>query len=81
MARTYSAEEMTPGSVFIMPSTPIQGLSQSQLDINYANPSDPPKLAGINDAETGAPLVWRGGYATSAENGNDRESRDRMTGP
>ena len=56
-----SDEEMTPGSVFIIPRTPIQGLSQSQLDINYANPSDPPQLAGINDAETGAPLVWRGG--------------------
>ena len=56
---TPSDDEMTPGH-WIIPSFSIQGLTQSQLDINYADQSDPPKLDGINDAETGEPLVWKG---------------------
>ena len=69
-----SDEDMTSG-IWTTTKTPITGLTQSQLDINYANPSDPPKLAGVNDAETGAPLVWRGRLRDFRENGNDRESR------
>ena len=69
-----SDEDMTPGSVFIIPRTSIQGLTQSQLDYSYANPSDPPKLAGINDAETGEPLVWKGLLRGFPENRNAREN-------
>ena len=64
-----SMDEMTPGA-WITTNAPIQGLTQSQLDFNYVDPSDPPKLAGINDAETGEPLVWRGRLA----------ARPRITG-
>lgn len=69
---TPSNDEMTPGT-WLIPSTPIQGLTQSQIDYNYADPSDPPKLAGINDAETGEPLAWKGGLrGTYANDGRDR---------
>ena len=37
-----------------------KGLTQAQLDQARADPSDPPNLAGVLDAETGLPLVWRG---------------------
>lgn len=36
------------------------GLTQSQLDEAGADPSNPPKLDGLVDAETGKPLVWHG---------------------
>lgn len=36
------------------------GLTQAQLDESLADPSSPPKLHGVVDAETGKPLVWRG---------------------
>ena len=37
-----------------------KGLTQAQLDQARADPSNPPNLAGVLDAETGLPLVWRG---------------------
>ena len=39
---------------------PARGLIQAQLDVARADPDNPPKLDGVLDAETGAPLVWRG---------------------
>ena len=36
------------------------GLAQDQLDQACADPDNPPKLGGLCDAETGAPLEWRG---------------------
>lgn len=43
--------------------TIVTGLTQNQLDSAYAQPSMPPKLDGINDVETGEPLVWRGNHS------------------
>ena len=37
-----------------------KGLTQEQLDQAQADPADPPKLDGLCDAKTGAPLEWRG---------------------
>ena len=37
-----------------------KGLTQEQLDQAQADPADPPKLDGLCDAKTGAPLQWRG---------------------
>ena len=37
------------------------GITQSQLDSAVANPEHPPNLKHVVDAETGEPLVWRGG--------------------
>ena len=39
---------------------PAKGLTQSQLDDARADPNNPPKLEGVDDAETGKPLVWQG---------------------
>ena len=39
---------------------PAHGLTQVQLDVARADPDNPPKLNGVLDAETDAPLVWRG---------------------
>ena len=40
--------------------TSATGLTQEQLDEACAHPDNPPELAGVRDAETGKPLVWRG---------------------
>lgn len=40
---------------------PVIGLTQAQIDSAMADPDDPPILDGVLDAETGEPLVWRGG--------------------
>ncbi len=40
---------------------PAVGLTQAQIDSAMADPDDPPILDGVLDAETGEPLVWRGG--------------------
>ena len=69
-----SLEEMSPDA-WITTGTSVQGLRQSQLDDSYANPSDPPKLAGINDAETDEPLVWKGSLRGFPENRNARENQ------
>ena len=37
------------------------GLTQAQIDSAMADPDDPPILDGVMDADTGEPLVWRGG--------------------
>ena len=37
-----------------------KGLTQDQLNLACADPDNPPKLDGACDAETGAPLKWRG---------------------
>ena len=37
-----------------------KGLTQSQLDSAHADPSNPPKLDGVIDADTGKQLVWNG---------------------
>ena len=37
-----------------------KGLTQKQLDQAWADPGNPPQLGGLCDAETGAPLEWRG---------------------
>ncbi|MXZ46490.1 MAG: pentapeptide repeat-containing protein [Chloroflexi bacterium] len=39
---------------------PAKGLTQAQLDQARADPDKPPRLDRVVDAETGAPLVWRG---------------------
>ena len=39
---------------------PAKGIMQSDLNPCRANPDDLPELAGVSDAETGAPLVWSG---------------------
>ena len=36
------------------------GLTQRQLDLACARPDSPPLIAGLVDAETAQPLVWRG---------------------
>ena len=38
----------------------VENLTQVQLDEARADPKNPPNLAGLVDAETGMPLVWRG---------------------
>ena len=38
----------------------VKGLTQEQLDLARADPANPPKLGNLRDAETGAPLEWRG---------------------
>ena len=42
-------------------SHPATGLTQSQLDEARADEGNGPDLEGVVDAETGEPLVWRGG--------------------
>ena len=37
-----------------------KGLTQAQLDEARADPDNPPKLKGVQDAKTGEQLVWRG---------------------
>ena len=37
-----------------------KGLTQAQLDQAWADPTNPPKLDGVLDADTGESLVWRG---------------------
>ena len=37
----------------------VQGLTQTQLDLAWAHPDNPPTLDGISDAETGEQLTWR----------------------
>lgn len=37
------------------------GLTQAQLDIARSDPSNPPGLEGVCDAETGEHLIWQGG--------------------
>ena len=43
------------------------GLTQAQIDSAIADPDDPPILDGVLDAETGEPLVWRGGLEAESE--------------
>ena len=43
----------------------VTGLTQAQLDAARADPDNPPELDGVLDAETGRPLVWRGGPVES----------------
>ena len=43
------------------------GLTQAQIDLAIADPDDPPILDGVLDAETGEPLVWRGGLDAESE--------------
>ena len=38
-----------------------KGLTQEEIDHAEAEPDKPPNLTGVVDAETGEPLVWRGG--------------------
>ena len=40
---------------------PAKGLTQVMLNSAIADPNNPPKLDGVLDADTGKPLVWRGG--------------------
>ena len=42
-------------------SLTVFGLTQAQIDEACADADNPPKLDGVLDAETGEPLVWRGG--------------------
>ena len=46
-------------------SSSVTGLTQYQLDAARADPDNPSKLDGVLDAETGKPLVWRGGPVES----------------
>ena len=46
-------------------ASPVTDLTQAQLDEACADPDNPPKLDGVLDAETGKPLVWRGGPVES----------------
>ncbi|MYC26973.1 MAG: pentapeptide repeat-containing protein [Nitrospira sp. SB0662_bin_26] len=39
-----------------------KGLTQRQLDKAVASKNDPPRLTKVVDAESGAPLVWRGDH-------------------
>ena len=39
----------------------VRGLTQAQLDEARADSDNPPKLNGVLDAETGAPLIWHEG--------------------
>ena len=41
-------------------NSPAIGLTQDQMDEARADRSNPPKLDGVVDANTGKPLVWRG---------------------
>lgn len=45
------------GTTYIVAS----GLTQAQLDCAVADPENPPVLDHVVDADSGAPLVWRGG--------------------
>lgn len=44
----------------VLPSPPINGLTQTQLDQAWADPDDPPELNGIIDDVTQNRLVWHG---------------------
>lgn len=59
------------GTVLVRPRTPtglpekpdrrpVTGLTQEELNEARADPTRPPNLDGVLDAETGEPLVWRG---------------------
>lgn len=39
---------------------PVTGLTQIQLDCAHADKNNFPKLAGVDDAKSGRPLIWRG---------------------
>ena len=56
-------EEVTLGDANISGASfaKVNGLTQYQLDQARADPDNPPKLDGVQDAETGQPLVWTGG--------------------
>ena len=43
-----------------LPSPPINGLTQNQLDKACADPNNPPKLNGVVDKMTNERLIWRG---------------------
>ena len=43
-----------------IPTDPVQGLTQVQLDEARADPNNPPRLDGVLDAETDEPLIWHG---------------------
>ena len=49
---------------------PAIGLTQAQLDRAQADPVNPPHLEGVVDAETGKPLVWRGGPLKDVADGD-----------
>ena len=51
-------------------SEPANGLTQSQFDRARADPNNPPQLDSVVDAETGKPLVWRGGPLKDDGDGN-----------
>lgn len=44
----------------VTPQRPVIGLTQKQLDSARADPSNPPRLDGVLDADTGRRLVWNG---------------------
>ena len=47
--------------------SPATGITQTMLDQATADPTTPPKLGGVVlDAETGEPLVWRGGMESES---------------
>ena len=45
----------------------VQGLTQVQLDMARADPSNPPRTGRIIDARTGHDLIWRGGQGAPLE--------------
>ncbi len=49
------------GTDFSGLGSPAIGLTQPQLDEAVADPDNPPKLDGVRDSATGAPLAWNGG--------------------
>lgn len=50
-----------------------EGLTQEQLDAAVADPELPPLLDELLDAETGEPLVWRGGPVPETEEADVQE--------
>ncbi len=64
LSNAFLHETNLTGVEFAIPNNgairrPARGLTQSQLDCAISDPTNPPKLEGVIDAETGEQLVWK----------------------
>ena len=68
LSRTVLVRPRTPtGLPEKLDRRPVTGLTQEELDEAHADPTRPPDLDGVLDAETGEPLVWRGAPVDDAQ--------------
>ena len=60
MSGTELRDAILSGTKFLLNDhPPARGLTQAEIDKARADPANPPRLDGVLDAVTGAPLVWR----------------------